>query len=1382
MTRPRMCWEPIDADMTGEKVSLVVTIVDDHKFSVGAKQTIECDFVMTHHLVAFHAWEVKSVENNRVTLLAGPDSSAVPIPDPDSSDMCKVAEICAGMGGTSAGAMRAGLLPVLAMDLTSLACEALRRNEHPCVLQGDILILADVGKFHAAYLASRYGLLAGFPCQPFGTLGRHLAFDDPRSLVFFAVLNVAFLVQSSFLLLECVVGAGGHSVVLQTIRDFCQARGFKFLPVILHLHHVVPNYRTRWWCLIVPSWIPDFSLTDLPVLADLDCLRRVFDPWPLWPLQEEIQLQLTSEELAAFQNPALCTSSRLVQKTGKCPTLLHSLGNQLFSCPCGCRGPLSHALLSGQGLHGVLVFSEQAGIGQRHLHPGEASCLLGLPVDNDHGADMRAALCLLGQIASPFQAEWVLIHLMAALGVINASTCRNQFVLGIRAHLESHRRHWVTGDMCTPGHIHLCYVDGTAIDFAITGPTTVLDLLLAEYRLSGIEVSWKVMAAGLQLDCTCLIRNEVLHLLPDLGCGPLGSSGLDAWTMHEQGLQILDHAGLLASQFLTPCFLAHLLSLDSQSALVLARSCLSVGLACHGLLLVDHHWLYVAFSVQSDVLLVHWADGLNSCSPSAVWTLAWIVQNALDLSAVDFRSVTQIVQHGGTHCGAIALLHLTAHLGLPCILTETAALALHNSLISSPMTGALGFGPLGEQAVLSWLENFLPSKGVDPSQALDRARLALKKLGLAALQTAISQKDPWRALKAAGGNLGKPFQWVTYPELQAHIAQREQHKFGTKQDKPKKPAKRGGGVVTLSPDTLQLYPTTFVDDHDDPVAPITLPEVVANACGVCIVTVDQAKELASADTNLSTGSLAVVSIGEVPLDSCACVSHLRWPALYTPTKEPVLVMGSLVNLGDSPVSLATVADAPEVATIVTEVIRLTAFRDMFDRDWASFTQGPVKLLLSLLPALQPCQLEGCSGHCKFFHAAIDEDISQPVLDVWSWKWSSLANKPVPVAQADMFSVFVRIPQSALKDVLALSGWHGVFVEPRPPSKQGPHPNYVVTWLPKSFTLPQALELKRKHDVVIGVARMQKKLGLRALTKHETMLQGIVYPGKALQVCAVTAVYEVGPLPHGLSHSQVDQLLQAWRWLAKPLRPQRSCAEGQYWDIGTSTMPPASILHTAEGSVTVSLKQDRAVSPPLAPQIHASTRTKKHMQTKSSGAASSSSTTADPWVLSDPWQGYTPTMPPKSSGDGEQEVVFTDGSSADSKKPQKSIDALEARLMEHLDHRLSALPPPGLAKMEEDHVPVAVQSELTELRAQQEKFHSWFKDVGVRFSGLDQSLGQQQAKLEELHAGLQHQNLITAQLQGDMQTLQASLKSDMEACLENQTTRLEAILEKRHKTS
>ena len=141
-------------------------------------------------------------------------------------------------------------------------------------------------------------------CQPFSSLGFQLAFADQHAAVFFHILDLAFLMQVSFLVLECVVAAGRNRTVRVSLAAFCAVRGFKLLEQTLHLHHALPNYHTRWWRLLVPKWLPDVRIADLPQAKDFSTVEQLFPVWLAWPLAPEQQLQLDPRDCLMMHNLA----------------------------------------------------------------------------------------------------------------------------------------------------------------------------------------------------------------------------------------------------------------------------------------------------------------------------------------------------------------------------------------------------------------------------------------------------------------------------------------------------------------------------------------------------------------------------------------------------------------------------------------------------------------------------------------------------------------------------------------------------------------------------------------------------------------------------------------------------------------------------------------------------------------------------------------------------------------------------------------------------------------------------------------------------------------------------------------------------------------------
>ena len=268
---------------------------------------------------------------------------------------------------------------------------------------------------------------------------------------------------------------------------------------------------------------------------------------------------------------------------------------------------------------------------------------------------------------------------------------------------------------------------------------------------------------------------------------------------------------------------------------------------------------------------------------------------------------------------------------------------------------------------------------------------------------------------------------------------------------------------------------------------------------------------------------------------------------------------------------------------------------MCDWDWDELKQGPLKFLVARTPQLQYCDGTDCMKNCSKFHAAVDEAVNTVILDAWSWRWCTNDGKQVKIAIADMFGVYLRVPSSGLDSLLKISGWHGLFFEPRSNVSQGSHPAYKVVWLPKNTSLDEVHKKKRNIDVVLGLARMACKLGLRINVKDESMVLKQLYPDSKQVACKVTLTFEVGPLPFGMTREDIVLLLSAWKWLAKPIRPLRSTQVGKYWQVGSEQPPPAPILPTDQGEVTVTLRSQNSNEMEQKKVVFASAKTQARMK-------------------------------------------------------------------------------------------------------------------------------------------------------------------------------------------
>ena len=191
----------------------------------------------------------------------------------------------------------------------------------------------------------------------------------------------------------------------------------------------------------------------------------------------------------------------------------------------------------------------------------------------------------------------------------------------------------------------------------------------------------------------------------------------------------------------------------------------------------------------------------------------------------------------------------------------------------------------------------------------------------------------------------------------------------------------------------------------------------------------------------------------------------------------------------------------------------------------------------------------------------------------------------------------------------------------------------------------------------------------------------------------------------------------------------------------------------------------------APKIEASMRAKKRMQTTPQSSVAVSS--RDPWLRNDGWKGYQKTSAASEPADESegQEVIFTENRGNNSQAAQTRLSAMEDRIMAQINKRFAELPPPGL----ETPPQAQLQAEITELKAQNQKFEAWFTDVGARFCGVDTQLNAQQSRMKELGAAMKETHAATQTLQRDLTAISTAFRSELQASLECQTDALSNTL-------
>lgn len=1331
-------------------------------------------------LQTFHLWLVSRVTAAGVVYLESTDSSRVvaisKLPDP----FCFV-EFCAGLAGTSMGGMAVGFRPLSAVDHTALAFEALCRNQFPCPVLGDVADPAVWSQVHMNIDGLRCGLMAGFPCQPYSAVGYKRAFADPRSAVLLRILDASYVLQSDWLLLECTCGAGQNEQVRSLLEQYCAARSFHWCAVNLSLENSWPSKRRRWWALLLPVERQLPHLVDLPMLMK-NKIGDFIQTWPQWSRDQETQLFLQPEEIEAFQKYG--TDANLLDLQRPAPTLLHSLGYQVKDCVCGCRGPLSEYLLQSQGLHGLLIRSEEPPHRLRHPHPKEAAWMVAIPGIFVHNCRVREDLPLIGQVASPLQSLWVLAQWRHAEDpAFDHHDCLKGYMNFVH---RTHACTWPIPLMYCRREVRIEIEEECHFTTFLDRPCTAVQLKEA-CRALGLEVDdlhlWQgqviltgdmLIREGRVAFSSRLVGHGRDFLLEQQGVPCLfNRRGLDDLTILQEAKKLIQKAGRPVSQLWSPRHISTLLEMWPSAASDDIRKYL-VHTDNFGFLWNQGHWIcFHAVTLETKFVMTFF-DGLSDELPADAEILAARFQRAAAVAELEVRKVTRIDQTHGDHCGAVALLHLGLALNLWHEADEATAELWHECLLQKQCRQGRG----KEDVAVEVLTELLISKGVPRSSATSRAHAGIKKLTFAAVDRALSAKDPWRALKELGStSSSKPFQWVQYQELMQHVQGRAATKKKADGDSVKKMPKKIPPALSLEVEDLELLPELFVDPAGDFVPVLGIKDIVSDARGVAIVSHELAGELSEHSTNLSVDALAVLTIGAMPTSKQKeRDSVLQWPALYRPTSEPILVTGSLLQLGDLTIERFKQTGVPAVPQLQTEVVKLSLYKDMTDFDWVELRSGPLKFLISNVAGLQFCSGQDCNKGCQKFHPAVEESVTTMIQDAWAWRWTTNEGRICKADVAEQFGVYLRIPSSGLEALLRFSGWHGLFFEPRSDVSQGPHGAYKVIWLPRNTSLDEAQKKKRTLDAVLGLARMQAKLGLRTLAKDEGLVQKQLYPDSKVAHCVVSLLFEAGPLPFGLGRDDLAKLLAEWKWVAKPMRILRSTSTGKYWQIGAEKPPPAPLMATDQGEVTITLRSSQEIDAGPKKIIQASARTQARMKGSLPSkpvvisTEEATSSTFDPWM--DAWKNYKPSHK-------KDEVVFAENRHRPSTEARQRMSQMQQQIHELQSHWTKGN---DNADSQMPDSPTIDSSELQELRAQTKKHESWFQDTHSRISQFEGTLQQQGVQIAQLNEAMQHQTQATSSLQTQVKDISASIGDKITSCFETQATRLEALLEKRMRTS
>ena len=333
-------------------------------------------------------------------------------PPMELKNITKVIETCSGIGCLGKGLVKAGFQVVLRNDFNApLLGLSQQIGDGPVVL-GDICEDSTLAQI-CSQVPYSCTTAAGVSCQPHSKLGDKKGSKDERAATLPRTLKTAFLTRQLAIILECVEDIQQSDWAQSVIQAFAAATGYRVTQGTLHLQHIWPTRRSRWWCILTHKMLGKVSWIDFPMANPKPMVIDVLPEFKHCTDNELKQLKLDDYELGKFNHAGL--ANNLIPTKGVMKTSLHSCGSQLSACACGCRKfPFGEERLNNGGLHGHLVKLgniANTAVGPipecRHVHPAELAILNGMFCDYEWGPNLKLALSGLGQLASPLQAVWV---------------------------------------------------------------------------------------------------------------------------------------------------------------------------------------------------------------------------------------------------------------------------------------------------------------------------------------------------------------------------------------------------------------------------------------------------------------------------------------------------------------------------------------------------------------------------------------------------------------------------------------------------------------------------------------------------------------------------------------------------------------------------------------------------------------------------------------------------------------------------------------------------------------------------------------------------------------------------------------------------------------
>ena len=331
----------------------------------------------------------------------------------------------------------------------------------------------------------------------------------------------------------------------------------------------------------------------------------------------------------------------------------------------------------------------------------------------------------------------------------------------------------------------------------------------------------------------------------------------------------------------------------------------------------------------------------------------------------------------------------------------------------------------------------------------------------------------------------------------------------------------------LDPQEFHLVPGFFSNQDDTEVTQLTA--LRPHTSGIVILSPPQVESWLRESTAITSDELGALVLGPLPIPTTLPCQKVTFPC-KTGAQQDVLLTATLVQFGSRSIKVAQ-GKADQVKEQACALIALTAFKEHFDAfSWEQCTTGTY----------------------AFFRSKLAED-GLPNCIQTSWGKSLRHQKAAATpAQATSVQIHCTVPITCVTQLLAQSGFNGIFATPKDRSGRLDSA-YKVIWC--EGDLPKVTSLSQKTANCMGLIRGKNSLGLRYKAEHFADAWTTIFPNVTPpERVGTDKLYKVLGLPFGCSSEMIGQWCTAIGWKARAIKGLGP----QGWLLGANTEPPPGI--------------------------------------------------------------------------------------------------------------------------------------------------------------------------------------------------------------------------------